>query len=387
MKVIDKKLSELTPYANNPRLNDGAVDAVAASIKAFGFKVPCVIDKDGVIVAGHTRLKAAQKLGMKTVPCIVADDLTPEQIKAFRLADNKVGELADWDFEKLDLELEELDFDMTPFGFDDLPEEETESTGDEDNAPEPPEDDNTVTKKGDVWLLGRHRLMCGDSTDKNDVSLLMKGATADLLLTDPPYGVSIVKGAGKIGGDKLVAATEYAPIIGDESTDTARESYEIARGITDIQVIFGGNYFTDFLPPSRCWFVWDKGMPDGTPFAQCELAWVSKDGNVKLFKRLWAGLCREGARSVEGVKRIHPTQKPVSLCEDILGQFKGCKTVLDLFGGSGSTLIACERTGRACFMMELSPQYCDVIIQRWQDLTGKEATLERTGETFDSLKA
>ena len=120
MKIIDKKLSELTPYANNPRLNDGAVDAVAASIKAFGFKVPCVIDKDGVIVAGHTRLKAAQKLGLKTVPCIVADDLTPEQIKAFRLADNKVGELADWDFEKLDLELEELDFDMTPFGFDEV---------------------------------------------------------------------------------------------------------------------------------------------------------------------------------------------------------------------------------------------------------------------------
>lgn len=415
MKIIEKKLSELTPYANNPRLNDGAVDAVMASIKEFKFRVPIIIDKNGVIVAGHTRLKAAQKLGLKTVPCIVADDLTPEQIKAFRLADNKVGELAGWDFEKLDLELEEIDLDMTQFGFDDLPEEETESTGDEDNAPEPPEDDNTVTKKGDVWLLGRHRLMCGDSTDKNDVSLLMKGATADLLLTDPPYGVSIVKGAGKIGGDKpptfgtvekfgsrglsfkgtthneykkpIVAATEYAPIIGDESTDTARESYEIARGITDIQVIFGGNYFTDFLPPSRCWFVWDKGMPDGTPFAQCELAWVSKDGNVKLFKRLWAGLCREGARSVEGVKRIHPTQKPVSLCEDILGQFKDCKTVLDLFGGSGSTLIACERTKRKCYMMELSPQYCDVIIERWQALTGEDAVLERTGETFDSLKA
>lgn len=129
MKIIDKKLSELTPYANNPRLNDGAVDAVAASIKAFGFKVPIVIDADGVIVAGHTRLKAAQKLGLKTVPCIVADDLTPEQIKAFRLADNKVGELAGWDFEKLDLELEELDFDMTPFGFDE------ESNDGEDDAP------------------------------------------------------------------------------------------------------------------------------------------------------------------------------------------------------------------------------------------------------------
>ena len=120
MEVIDRKVSELIPYANNPRHNDGAVDAVAASIKNFGFKVPIIIDKDGVIIAGHTRLKAAQKLGLKTVPCIVADDLTPEQIKAFRLADNKVGELAGWDFEKLDLELEELDFDMTPFGFDEV---------------------------------------------------------------------------------------------------------------------------------------------------------------------------------------------------------------------------------------------------------------------------
>ena len=139
MKIIDKKLSELTPYANNPRLNDGAVDAVAASIKAFGFKVPIIIDKDGVIVAGHTRLKAAQKLGMKTVPCIVADDLTPEQIKAFRLADNKVGELAGWDFEKLDLELEELDFDMTPFGFDE--EVDEASANDIDGAGEISTDD------------------------------------------------------------------------------------------------------------------------------------------------------------------------------------------------------------------------------------------------------
>ncbi len=404
MQIIERKISELKPYANNPRLNDGAVDAVAASIKEFGFKVPLVVTADGEIIAGHTRLKAAQKLKMKTVPVIIADDLTPEQVRAFRLADNKVGELAGWDFEKLDLELEEIDLDMSQFGFDDLPEEETESTGDEDNAPEPPENDNTVTKKGDIWLLGEHRLMCGDSTDKSDVSLLMKNANADLLLTDPPYGVSIVKGAGKIGGDKpptfgtvkgtthneykraIVAATEYAPIIGDESTDTARKSYELAREITGVQVIFGGNYFTDFLPPSRCWYVWDKGMPDGTPFAQCELAWVSKDGNVKLFKRLWAGLCREGARSVEGVKRIHPTQKPVSLCEDILGQFEDCKLVLDLFGGSGSTLIACERTGRTCFMMELSPQYCDVIIQRWQDLTQQTAVHGASGKEFNNLK-
>ena len=200
-------------------------------------------------------------------------------------------------------------------------------------------------------------------------------------------GASPVK-FGKTHGEyskAIVKASLYQPIIGDETTETARDMYALASSLTDIQVIFGGNYFTDFLPPSRCWFVWDKGQPDGVPFAQCELAWVSKDGNARLFKRLWAGLCREGDRAVEGVKRVHPTQKPVSLCEDIIGEFPDAKTVLDLFGGSGSTLIACEKTGRVCRMMELAPHYCDVIVRRWQDFTGQKATLESNGKTFDEV--
>lgn len=220
-----------------------------------------------------------------------------------------------------------------------------------------------------------------------------------MLLTDPPYGVNIVQAAtdggskpfGKTRSDKgapvsfkgttsrpksreIVPATEYASIIGDDTTETAQKSFEIAKEKTDIQILFGGNYFTDFLQPSRCWIVWDKGVPDGAFFAPVELAWVSKDGNAKLYKRLWSGLVREGDRNVEGLKRIHPTQKPVSLMSDILQDFTdGKATVLDLFGGSGSTLIACEQLDRKCYMMELDPHYCDVIIDRWETLTGNKA--------------
>ena len=179
---------------------------------------------------------------------------------------------------------------------------------------------------------------------------------------------------GSIGGKNIAGANKYMPIIGDESTETAEKSFEVSKQFSNIQVLFGGNYFTDFLPASRCWFVWDKGMSEGTPFAQCELAWVSKDGNAKLFKRMWAGLRREGARDVELTRRIHPTQKPVSLCCDIIKQFD-CESVLDLFGGSGSTLIACEQMEKTCYMMELSPNYVDVIINRWETFTGKKAEL------------
>jgi DNA modification methylase len=205
------------------------------------------------------------------------------------------------------------------------------------------------------------------------------------LLTDPPYGVNIVKTSVKVGGDKpfgstkgkvggnhIVESNQYMPIIGDEGIETAQKSFEVAKQFSKIQVVFGGNYFTDFLPASRCWYVWDKGMAEGSFFSQCELAWVSKDGNAKLFKRLWAGLCREGDRKTEGTKRIHPTQKPVSLCCDIIKQFD-CESVLDLFGGSGSTLIACEQMEKTCYMMELSPNYVDVIINRWETFTGKKA--------------
>lgn len=198
------KIDDLIPYENNPRINDQAVDAVANSIKEFGFKVPIIIDKNNVIVAGHTRLKAAQKLGLEEVPVIVADDLTEDQIKAFRLVDNKVGELASWDFEKLEIELAGIEIDMLQFDFDvsDMPTEEKEVIEDNFNVDEALEEiEEPVCQVGDVWLLGDHRLMCGNSTSIDDLDELLQGVLVDVVVTDPPYNMNYV-GAGRTPKEK-----------------------------------------------------------------------------------------------------------------------------------------------------------------------------------------
>ena len=378
MQIINKPIGELKPYENNPRINDKAVDAVAASIKEFGFKQPCVIDTDNVLICGHTRLKAAQKLGLSEIPCILADDLTDDQIKAFRLADNKTAELAEWDFSLLDIELADIDLDMSEFGFDiDLDEEEpTEIVEDE-----VPEEVETRCKLGDIWQLGNHRLICGDSTNIAVIDRLMDGVKTKLLLTDPPYGIDVVQNrqvggggalhfGGKVG--KRVESSTYIPIANDDTTDTARANYDVALTCTENQIIFGGNYFTDFLPPSRCWIVWDKQNTGN--FADAELAWTSFDKGVKLYHFLWNGLCREGSREVEGKTRVHPTQKPVGMLADILKDFsEENDSILDCFGGSGSTLISCEQLNRKCYMCELDEHYCDVIISRWEQFTGEKA--------------
>lgn len=208
---------------------------------------------------------------------------------------------------------------------------------------------------------------------------------ASLCLTDPPYGISVVQNKsvggdkafgskGTVGASNIVKANRYSEIIGDDTTETAEKNYEIVRDFTENQVIFGGNYFTDFLRPSRCWLVWDKENTGN--FADAELAWTSFDKGVKLYKFMWNGLVREGSREVEGKTRVHPTQKPVGMLARILDDFTNENdTVLDCFGGSGSTLIACEQTNRKCRMMELDPHYCDVIIKRWEALTGQKAEL------------
>ena len=381
MQIIYKNLSELHPYKNNPRKNDQAVDAVANSIREFGFKVPVVIDKNGEIIAGHTRYKAAKKLKLKEIPCIIADDLTEEQIKAFRLADNKVGELAEWDFDLLSDELDGIfDIDMSEFGFDlDIPGEEGEVVEDDFDAT-PPEE--PVAKFGQIYKLGRHRLMCGDSTDPECVKKLV-GENADLLLTDPPYGIDIVQGK-HIGGEgkthfnhvegEVVKVSDYIPVKGDDTTETAKKAVEIAQQITKNQIIFGGNYFTDFLYPSSCWCVWDKENTGN--FADVEMAWTSFNKGAKLYRWLWNGLSRKGDRKTEGKTRVHPTQKPAGLFGEILKDFsEENDSVLDLFGGSGSTLIACEQLDRTCYMMEYEPHYIDVIIKRWEEFTGRKAEL------------
>lgn len=377
MDVINKPIAELIPYVNNPRNNDAAVEAVASSIAEFGFKQPIVIDKDGVVVCGHTRLKAAKKLGLEEAPCVVADDLTPAQIKAYRLADNKVAEAAEWNDELLELELIELkDFgiDMSDFGFEAEAEELPEVI--EDEAPEPPKEPKA--KPGDIYKLGDHLLMCGDATSIDDVQKLIGEAHIQLALTDPPYGVKAVESGGhnngKQYGHSMAPDNVYEPIIGDDTTETAQQHYDIIQALTDSQVLFGGNYFTDFLPPSRCWIVWDKDVAGS--FADGELAWTSFDANLRIYKHMWSGMRREGTRDIEGVTRIHPTQKPVGLMAAILRDFSSeADNILDCFGGSGSTLMACEQTGRNCYMMEMSPAYIDAIIERWEKFTGQKAVL------------
>ena len=375
MKIIEMPISKIVPYANNPRDNDGAVDAVAASIREFGFKVPVIVDRDNVIVAGHTRIKAAEKLGLSTVPVIRADDLTEEQVRAFRLADNKTSELAEWDFSKLEAELEEIEMDMAAFGFDELEKEISSGDVEEDDfSEELPEEPKS--KVGDVYQLGNHRLICGDCTDAAVIDKLLDGKKADLLLTDPPYGIKAVESSGhnngKKAGGQLCKDNVYAPIIGDDTTNTAKESYGMSLTYSNNQIIFGGNYFTDFLPPSRCWIVWDKKVAGS--FADGELAWTSFDKNLRIYEFMWSGMRRQGDKKTEGTKRVHPTQKPVGMLGEIIKDFtRENDSVLDMFGGSGSTLIACEQLNRKCYMCEIDPHYVDVIINRWETLTGKKA--------------
>ena len=323
------------------------------------------------------------------------DELTQEQVDKLRLLDNKLNE-SEWDFDLLAEDIPTLDF--SDFDIDwGLPEDIEENIEiEEDEAPEPPTEPKA--KLGDLYQLGEHRLICGDSTDVNVIDRLMDGVKAQLLLTDPPYGISVVSVDKKVGGDKpfgskgkvgygqkgknkILDCNEYAPIIGDDTTDTARANYDVALTCTENQIIFGGNYFTDFLPPSRCWIVWDKQNTGN--FADAELAWTSFDKGVKLYHFLWNGLCREGSREVEGKTRVHPTQKPVGMLADILKDFSEKNdSILDCFGGSGSTLIACEQLNRKCYMCELDPHYIDVIIQRYINLKGtdKDVFLIRDGQ-------
>ncbi len=373
MEIINKKVKDLIPYDKNPRKNDEAVKYVKASIEQFGFKVPIVIDADGVIVAGHTRLKAAKELGMEEVPCIVADDLTPEQVKAFRLADNKTSEAAEWDIELLNTELLDLEanFDMSDFGFEIEPPEVSDDDFDADAVADAITE--PVTKLGDVWALGRHRLMCGDSTDRATVDRLMDGQKADMVFTDPPYGVKRDKGFGgerAFGGGKG-KKIESRVYEGEWDNETPpQEAFDNLLEFSKEAIIWGGNFFTDKLPVSGFWLVWDKHQTMPT-FGDCELAWTNiKRKSVKKYDVTYNGLIGKEK------ERFHPTQKPIKLCADVLSDLTDDGTsILDLFGGSGSTLIACEQLNRTCYMMELDPKYCDVIIKRWETLTGQKAVL------------
>ena len=377
--MIEKiSIDKLIPYANNARTHsDEQVAQIAASIREFGFNNPVLIAEDDTIIAGHGRVMAARKLNLSEVPCLRLSHLTETQRKAYILADNKLALNAGWENNLLSLELTELadsGFDITLTGFtqeemDALkPIEVTEGLTDEDAVPEVPEE--PVTRLGDVWLLGRHRLMCGDSTMLADVERLMNGTTPDCIHTDPPYGMNAVSKSS------VLKKNYKQDILGDDTPDVAKDAFRLIYGLWPDakQIWWGANYYCSVLPDSECWLVWDKnnGQSDQT---DCELAWAN-----------FRSVVRQFTLASEKTNRVHPTQKPVALMGWILKRFNlSVKTVADFFGGSGSTLIAAEKHNAQAFIMEFDPRFVDVIVKRWQDFTGKKATLESDGREFDEV--
>ncbi len=378
------KLSEIVPYENNARKNNKAVKDVAESIKQCGYIAPIIVDENNVILAGHTRYKALKKLGYKEVAVRKVSGLTDEQKRKYRLLDNKTNELADWDFEKLKDEINGLDF--SEFDIDWGIEEDTETISVIEDAPI--EIDNTrepITKLGDIWQLGEHRLMCGDSTDALNINLLMDGKTADMILSDPPYGMcldtdfsGIVGSLGSLGRKGGTRGKNYDKVIGDnedfkpELINTFFDNFSCKEIF-----LFGADYFAELLPNKNdgSWLVWDKRKESQADAigSEFELIWSKNKHKRRMLRHDWFGfLSSQNAKDAQ--HRVHPTQKPVTLLVDIIKQWgEGLDIIVDLYGGSGSTLIACEQLNRKCYCMELDPKYCDVIIKRWETFTGKKA--------------
>jgi DNA modification methylase len=381
---------KLIPYARNSRTHsDEQVQQIMGSIKEFGFTNPVLVDGDGVIIAGHGRTMAAQRLGMKEVPCLRLAYLTEAQKRAYVIADNKLALNAGWDDEMLALELRNLrdeDFDLSLTGFDDdelaslLAEAVVEGLVDEDAVPEAPE--QPITVEGDVWLLGRHRLMCGDSTSIDAVERLMDGRKADMVFTDPPYNIDyqgVKDKRDKIKNDKM-ADEDFVQFL--------RNSL---MGCETMYVCCSWQYahlfkqaMTDLARAPKAMIVWNKANPAqhlDKYFKQHEIIFYYGDfgGQKTLRGDVWE-LKRQK-------NTVHPTMKPVELIDMAMVDQPDKAVVYDAFGGSGSTLISCEKNHRDCRMMELDPKYCDVIIKRWQDFTGQQATLEATGQTYGELKA
>ena len=367
------KISKVKGNPSNPRIiKNDKFKKLVKSIKEFPEMLklrPIVVDEDMMVLGGNMRLKASKEAGLSEVWIDIAEGLTEEQKKEFIVKDN-VG-FGEWEWDILANEWDSVQ--LAEWGLDVWENEDDVKEGliEDDEIPEVKE---SIVKRGDIWQLGEHRVMCGDSTSSDDVEKLMNGEKADMVFTDPPYGISVVNaGSKKVGGGGLVEAKQYSEIIGDDTTDTARDFYNtcISLGMENF-IIWGGNYFTDFLNPSMCWIVWDKENTGN--FADVELAWTSFEKGAKLYKWLWNGMSRKGSRKVEGKTRVHPTQKPVGLFNEIFKDFE-CSILYDGFLGSGSTLIAAEKLKRKCYGMELDEKYCDVIINRWEKFTGLKATI------------
>jgi DNA modification methylase len=381
-KVERWSIDKLTPYARNSRTHsDEQISQLAASIKEWGWTTPVLVDEDGSIIAGHGRTLAAQRLKMTEVPVMVAKGWSDAKKRAYVIADNKLAMNAGWDNEMLALELGEIgdlgfDLDLTGFTADEIaalmPEQIEPGQTDEDAVPEVPE--NPVTVLGDVWILGKHRLMCGDSGSIYAIDKLLDGEAINAIVTDPPYGIGI-DGQKESKNKNPKHNRKAHAFMGwdDERPDEGIFNYIVSANVP--AVIWGGNYFADILPPSRGWLYWSKGQ-DGLTMSDGELAWTTETTPLRAITVNRSAL--KGS--------VHPTQKPLQIVEFSFDYIKAGPVVLDLFGGSGSTMIACEKTNRKARLMELAPQYCDVIVKRWQDFTGKIATHAETGKPFAEVK-
>ena len=409
MDITTVKIETVIPYARNPRKNEAAIDKVAASIKEFGFRSPIIVDKEMVIIAGHTRLAASQKLGLQYVPVHIATGLTPAQVKAYRLADNRTAQDAEWDNDLLKLELEDLqdfNFDLDLTGFSDVelnallnPVDLGTAMEEDEGAGVLPSD--PVAKEGDIWILGTHRLMCGNSEEPTALGKLMNNKKADLVFTDPPY--NLAGESNKFSSSNLrksyknLEESEWDRNFKVEPFLNASLAF-----LTDNASVFvctSHHLFGDII----------KWMREALSYANY-CVWCKPNPMPSLHKRrfTWATelICygtREGhtfnfpaeghalnylVETSPSHTTPHPTEKPLVVpAHYIYLTSKPNDNVLDLFGGSGTTLIACEKLKRNCFMMELSPAYCDVIIERFQKLTNQKACLESTGELYDDLLA
>lgn len=392
MKIVNVEITKIKPYERNPRENDNAVDAVANSIKEFGWQQPIVVDKQGTIIAGHTRYKAAIKLGIDIVPVVYAENLTEEQVRAYRLADNKSGEIATWDESLLSKELNAiLNMDMTNFGFDDLDsfldEQEAEDDNFDEELPEEPK-----SKLGQIYQLGRHRLMCGDSTSSETVKKLMNDKNADLLLTDPPYNVNYSE---KHIHDKDSKERKYSEISNDNLSDTEFLKFLTKSFMCAKENMKAGSTFYIWFASTESVNFYLSAKQVGFEVHQ-QLIW--KKNNMVLSRLDYQpqhepclyGWVEGGAHSWYSDRKqttilnfdkplrsdLHPTMKPIPLFDYLIkNSSKSGDIVLDLFGGSGTTIMACEQNGRNAYVMEYDPRYVDVIIDRWEKYTGQKAKL------------
>jgi site-specific DNA-methyltransferase (adenine-specific) len=434
MKIQNIPIDKIIPYTQNPRKNDDAVNIVKKSLKEFGFQQPLVLDKSHEIVVGHTRYSAAKKLGLSEIPCIVADYLTEDQIKAYRIMDNKSAEYSKWNTDLLTKEIIDLlesDYDISLTGFTqnelkdmdiniDLDDLASQGLSDEDDIPEINQE--YISKLGDVWIMGEHRLMCGDSTDKKTVETLMNGKRADMVFTDPPYNVAVEQSAGTIMNDDM-SAEDFKEFL----HETYKRYYENMKLGAVIYVAHSEaerasftKEFTDAGFKLAQNLIWNKqhavisrqdynwkhepilyGWKEGAGHYYCQdftqttvienkpdYNRMEKNELIEVIKKMTENFTATVIDFDKPNKsELHPTMKPVGLVQRLIqNSSKQDWLVLDLFGGAGSTLIASVKAKRKCYMMELDPRFSDVIVKRWQKYTGKEAVHESTNKKFNDFK-